>query len=139
MAVPAAVDLDARGGLVDTSRGAGPGGTTTYLNPLLDLRDDLSARQELAYIGFLSPEDNTHRLNLNTLTSTSNNNTSNTNSLNNSSTSATNLPSYDARLDDEVSARLRTLQHELRRIARLNNVRKMRVRELCARFPIYQD
>lgn len=32
--------------------------------------------------------------------------------------------------DDEVAARLRTLQHELRRISRVNNVRKARVLEL---------
>lgn len=39
-------------------------------------------------------------------------------------------PKYDSREDDEVAARLRTLQHELRRISRLNNVRKARVLEL---------
>ncbi|KXT08388.1 hypothetical protein AC579_7306 [Pseudocercospora musae] len=37
---------------------------------------------------------------------------------------------FDAREDDEVSARLRTLQHELRRVSRLNNIRKARVLEL---------
>jgi transcriptional adapter 3 len=39
-------------------------------------------------------------------------------------------PDFDAHLDDEISARLRTLQHELRRISRLNNVRKLRILEL---------
>lgn len=37
---------------------------------------------------------------------------------------------FDAREDDEVSARLRTLQHELRRVSRLNNIKKARVLEL---------
>ena len=37
---------------------------------------------------------------------------------------------YDAREDDEVSARLRTLQHELRLVSRRNNIRKARVLEL---------
>ncbi|WPH04903.1 chromatin-remodeling complexes subunit ngg1 [Acrodontium crateriforme] len=40
------------------------------------------------------------------------------------------VPDFDARNDDEVAARLRTLQHELRRVSRLNNVRKARVLEL---------
>lgn len=40
------------------------------------------------------------------------------------------VPDYDAHSDDEVAARLRTLQHELRRVSRLNNVRKSRVLEL---------
>ena len=40
------------------------------------------------------------------------------------------VPEYDAHNDDEVAARLRTLQHELRRISHLNNVRKARVLEL---------
>lgn len=39
-------------------------------------------------------------------------------------------PDYSGQNDDEVSARLRTLQHELRRVSRLNNVRKLRVLEL---------
>jgi transcriptional adapter 3 len=39
-------------------------------------------------------------------------------------------PNFDAHLDDEISARLRTLQHELRRLARLNNIRKLRLLEL---------
>lgn len=39
-------------------------------------------------------------------------------------------PEFDAHNDDEVAARLRTLQHELRRVSRLNNVRKARVLEL---------
>ncbi|KAK4542784.1 hypothetical protein LTR36_006160 [Oleoguttula mirabilis] len=37
---------------------------------------------------------------------------------------------FEAHNDDEVAARLRTLQHELRRVSRLNNVRKARVLEL---------
>ena len=40
------------------------------------------------------------------------------------------VPDYASHHDDEVAARLRTLQHELRRISRLNNVRKARVLEL---------
>ena len=39
-------------------------------------------------------------------------------------------PDFSAQNDDEVAARLRTLQHELRRISRINNVRKARVLEL---------
>ncbi|KAK3049618.1 Transcriptional regulator [Extremus antarcticus] len=39
-------------------------------------------------------------------------------------------PDFAAHTDDEVSARLRTLQHELRRVSRANNVRKLRVLEL---------
>lgn len=42
----------------------------------------------------------------------------------------TETPDYDAHLDDEVAARLRTLQHELRRVSRLNNIRKLRLLEL---------
>lgn len=42
----------------------------------------------------------------------------------------TDAPSYPSRNDDEVSARLRTLQAELRRVSRLNGVRKARVLEL---------
>ena len=37
---------------------------------------------------------------------------------------------FPAQNDDEVCARLRTLQHELRRISRINNIRKARVLEL---------
>ncbi|KAK4503928.1 hypothetical protein PRZ48_004843 [Zasmidium cellare] len=37
---------------------------------------------------------------------------------------------YDAHEDDEVAARLRTLQHELHRVSRQNNIRKARVLEL---------
>lgn len=37
---------------------------------------------------------------------------------------------YDAHNDDEVAARLRTLQHELRRVSKSNNIRKARVLEL---------
>lgn len=40
------------------------------------------------------------------------------------------IPDYASQHDDEVAARLRTLQHELRRISRQNNVRKARVLEL---------
>lgn len=40
------------------------------------------------------------------------------------------VPNYDAHNDDEVAARLRTLQTELRRVSKLNNVRKARVLEL---------
>jgi transcriptional adapter 3 len=40
-------------------------------------------------------------------------------------------PTYDSHEDDEVAARLRTLQHELRRISRINNIRKARVLELA--------
>ena len=40
------------------------------------------------------------------------------------------LPDFGAQNDDEVAARLRTLQHELRRVSRINNVRKARVLEL---------
>lgn len=39
-------------------------------------------------------------------------------------------PAAHAHNDDAVAARLRTLQHELRRVARLNNARKARVLEL---------
>ncbi len=56
VAVPAAVDLDARGGLVDASGGAGPGGSTTYLNPLLDLRDDLGARQDTVVLRYTTEQ-----------------------------------------------------------------------------------
>ncbi|OTA33153.1 hypothetical protein BTJ68_06423 [Hortaea werneckii EXF-2000] len=38
---------------------------------------------------------------------------------------------YETREDDEVAARLRTLQHELRRVSHLNNLRKSRVLELA--------
>lgn len=41
-----------------------------------------------------------------------------------------NEENFDAREDDEVSARLRTLQHELRIVSRCNNIRKARVLEL---------
>ncbi|KAK3705071.1 Transcriptional regulator [Vermiconidia calcicola] len=44
--------------------------------------------------------------------------------------SPTGTPDFNSHTDDEVCARLRTLQHELRRISRLNNVRKARVLEL---------
>lgn len=44
--------------------------------------------------------------------------------------STTDTLDYSAHADDEVSARLRTLQHELRRVSRFNNVRKLRVLEL---------
>lgn len=40
------------------------------------------------------------------------------------------VPDFAAQNDDEVCARLRTLQHELRRISRINNVRRARVLEL---------
>lgn len=40
------------------------------------------------------------------------------------------LPEFNSHQDDEVAARLRTLQHELRRVSRTNNVRKARVLEL---------
>ncbi|KAK5170965.1 Transcriptional regulator [Saxophila tyrrhenica] len=43
---------------------------------------------------------------------------------------STDTPDFPAHTDDEVSARLRTLQHELRRVSRANNVRKLRVLEL---------
>jgi transcriptional adapter 3 len=39
-------------------------------------------------------------------------------------------PKFGHHNDDEVAARLRTLQHELRRVSRLNNVRRARVLEL---------
>jgi len=42
----------------------------------------------------------------------------------------TEIPDYESHNDDEVAARLRTLQHELRRVSRLNNARKARVLEL---------
>ncbi|TKA69451.1 hypothetical protein B0A55_07114 [Friedmanniomyces simplex] len=42
----------------------------------------------------------------------------------------TETPDYAAHNDDEVAARLRTLQHELRRVSRANNIRKARVLEL---------
>ncbi|KAF2857095.1 hypothetical protein K470DRAFT_273569 [Piedraia hortae CBS 480.64] len=40
------------------------------------------------------------------------------------------VPHYELHEDDELSARLRTLQHELRNVSRINHVRKARVREL---------
>lgn len=40
------------------------------------------------------------------------------------------VPDYALHNDDEVAARLRTLQHELKRISRVNNIRKSRVLEL---------
>ncbi|KAK5702681.1 Transcriptional regulator [Elasticomyces elasticus] len=40
------------------------------------------------------------------------------------------VPAYADHNDDEVAARLRTLQAELRRVSRLNNIRKARVLEL---------
>ena len=40
------------------------------------------------------------------------------------------VPDFASQNDDEVCARLRTLQHELRRISRINNVRRARVLEL---------
>nr|POE59267.1 chromatin-remodeling complexes subunit ngg1 [Quercus suber] len=42
----------------------------------------------------------------------------------------TDVPDYEAQNDDEVCARLRTLQHELRTVAATNNARKLRVLEL---------
>ncbi|KAK0335294.1 Transcriptional regulator [Friedmanniomyces endolithicus] len=42
----------------------------------------------------------------------------------------TETPDYAAHNDDEVAARLRTLQHELRRVSRANNIRKARILEL---------
>ncbi|KAI7552249.1 hypothetical protein KC331_g2020 [Hortaea werneckii] len=76
------------------------------------------ALQELKYIGFLSPSES------NTSSSNNNNSTS-------TSTNPTNPANYETREDDEVAARLRTLQHELRRISHLNNLRKSRVLELA--------
>lgn len=58
------------------------------------------AIQELRYIGIIEPNDKI------------------------------NGESFNSRADDEVSARLRTLQHELRAVSRRNNVRKARVLEL---------
>lgn len=40
------------------------------------------------------------------------------------------MPDLASHNDDEVAARLRTLQHELRRVSRINNMRKARVLEL---------
>ncbi|KAF2721374.1 hypothetical protein K431DRAFT_312651 [Polychaeton citri CBS 116435] len=40
------------------------------------------------------------------------------------------IPEYSSHLDDAVAGRLRTLQHELRRISTLNNTRRARVLEL---------
>lgn len=40
------------------------------------------------------------------------------------------VPNYDAHNDDEVASRLRTLQHELRRVSKSNNIRKARLLEL---------
>jgi transcriptional adapter 3 len=40
------------------------------------------------------------------------------------------VPNYDTHDDDEVAERLRTLQHELRRVSKSNNIRKARVLEL---------
>lgn len=40
------------------------------------------------------------------------------------------MPDFASQNDDEVAARLRTLQHELRRVSRVNNIRKARVLEL---------
>lgn len=40
------------------------------------------------------------------------------------------VPKFNAHEDDEVAARLRTLQHELSQVSRVNNVRKARVLEL---------
>ncbi|RMY13584.1 hypothetical protein D0866_14054, partial [Hortaea werneckii] len=76
------------------------------------------ALQELKYIGFLSPSESNP-------SSSSNNNSTST------STNPTNPANYETREDDEVAARLRTLQHELRRISHLNNLRKSRVLELA--------
>ncbi|KAI7346212.1 hypothetical protein KC354_g14350 [Hortaea werneckii] len=76
------------------------------------------ALQELKYIGFLSPSE-------------SNPSSSNNNNSTSTSTNPTNPANYETREDDEVAARLRTLQHELRRISHLNNLRKSRVLELA--------
>lgn len=43
---------------------------------------------------------------------------------------ATDTPSFGSHNDDEVAARLRTLQEELRRVSRINNVRRLRLLEL---------
>ncbi|KAI6899981.1 hypothetical protein KC334_g8878, partial [Hortaea werneckii] len=56
---------------------------------------------------------------------------SNNNNSTSTSTNPTNPANYETREDDEVAARLRTLQHELRRISHLNNLRKSRVLELA--------
>ncbi|KAI7252390.1 hypothetical protein KC335_g15759 [Hortaea werneckii] len=76
------------------------------------------ALQELKYIGFLSPSE-------------SNPSSNNNNSSTSTSTNPTNPANYETREDDEVAARLRTLQHELRRVSHLNNLRKSRVLELA--------
>ncbi|KAK5111607.1 hypothetical protein LTR85_011836 [Meristemomyces frigidus] len=69
--------------------------------PQLDYESlEQRAIQELRHIGFLGPTDTPAAFD------------------------------FDAHNDDEVAARLRTLQHELRRVSRLNNVRKARVLEL---------
>ncbi|KAK3672805.1 Transcriptional regulator [Recurvomyces mirabilis] len=44
--------------------------------------------------------------------------------------SPTDVQDFAAHNDDEIAARLRTLQHELRRVSRHNNIRKARVLEL---------
>ncbi|KAI7502683.1 hypothetical protein KC347_g8852 [Hortaea werneckii] len=76
------------------------------------------ALQELKYIGFLSPSE-------------SNPSGNNNNSSTSTSTNPANPANYETREDDEVAARLRTLQHELRRVSHLNNLRKSRVLELA--------
>ena len=48
-------------------------------------------------------------------------------------------PDYASKDDDEVCARLRTLQAELRRVSRLNNIRKARVLELTEEAMAMQE
>ena len=82
--------------------------------PALDYETlDQRALQELRHIGFLSPASSPP-----------------VQALAPASAAQGNIPDYAAQNDDEVSARLRTLQHELRRLSRLNNIRRARVLEL---------
>jgi transcriptional adapter 3 len=53
--------------------------------------------------------------------------------------SPTDTPEYHARLDDEVSARLRYLQTELRRVSIKNGARKARLEELLEDFMSKQE
>ncbi|KAI7619180.1 hypothetical protein KC343_g8793, partial [Hortaea werneckii] len=93
---------------------------STHPSPVQPDYESLEQRalQELKYIGFLSPSET------NPSSSTNNSSTS-------TSTNPTNPANYETREDDEVAARLRTLQHELRRVSHLNNLRKSRVLELA--------
>ncbi|TGZ83146.1 hypothetical protein EX30DRAFT_317159 [Ascodesmis nigricans] len=54
-------------------------------------------------------------------------------------TSSSNAPDFDNTLDDEVSARLRTLQSQLREQSIMNGARKARIAEILKEHMAYQE